>query len=69
MKTANTEHVQRCSVDGCMNDALVTVAFGTFATSPKGHCRDHTLDDLKSDRALQKEAEDKLLRELGFYVT
>lgn len=67
MQTANTLHVQSCSVPGCLNDALVTLADGKFATSPKGICDQHSIYDLPGmARERQKREDEALLQELGF---
>lgn len=65
MQTTNTLHIQRCSVPGCMNDALVTYCAGKHATAPKGICQYHSLADLDA-RAEERRQEDALLRDLGF---
>jgi len=67
MQTSNTLHVQQCSVPGCGSDALVTIAYGKYVTSPKGVCKDHQICDLDA-RERQRKEDDELLRNLGFNV-
>lgn len=67
MKTAATLHVQHCSVPGCLNDALVTLADGKFAIAPKGVCSQHSIYDLPGMAVERQRMEDEaLLKELGF---
>jgi len=67
MQTSNTLHVQRCSVVGCLSDALVTIADGKFATSPVGVCNEHSIYDLPGMAKERQEKEDEqLLKDLGF---
>lgn len=67
MQTSATLHVQRCSVPGCLNDAQVTLAYGKYATAPKGICSIHTKADLDAKERQRKE-DNELLAFLGFDV-
>lgn len=59
MKTPNTLHVQTCSVLGCLDDALITVAFGAQRFNPKGYCREHL--ELYATEQQSRKAHDELL--------
>lgn len=59
MKTPNTLHVQTCSVPGCLEDALITVAFGPQRFNPKGYCRGHL--ELYAETMHSRQEHDELL--------
>jgi hypothetical protein len=62
VKTANTLHVQICSVPGCLDDALITVAFGEQRFNPKGYCREHL--QVYADKQHTRQANDELLNDV-----
>jgi len=66
MQTSNTLHVQHCSEPGCLNDAVITCAFGDQVFNPKGWCLEHL--ESHNSRQKEKELEQQILRDLGFVI-